>query len=86
MERVDQLSDSSCSSVNSEPSRPVVKGSKEFFDRFYTNPKESLSEKDGRKILSQRRTRLTDNNFQKQLFANINYDLPEFHCKKLRLE
>ena len=45
MERVDQVSDSSCSSVNSEPSRPAVKGSKEFFDRFYTNLKESLSEK-----------------------------------------
>ena len=37
-------------------------------------------------ILSQRRTRLTDNNFQNQLFANVNYDLPEFPCKKLRLE
>ena len=37
-------------------------------------------------ILSQRRTRLTDNNFQNQLFANVNYDLPEVPCKKLRLE
>ena len=37
-------------------------------------------------ILSQRRTRLTDNNFQNQLLANVNYDLPEFPCKKLRLE
>ena len=37
-------------------------------------------------ILSQRRTRITDDNFQNQLFANVNSDLPEVPRKKLRLE
>ena len=37
-------------------------------------------------ILSQRRTRITDDNFQSQLFANVNSDLPEVPGKKLRLE
>ena len=37
-------------------------------------------------ILSQRRTRITDDNFQNQLFANVNSDLPEVPGKKLRLE
>ena len=37
-------------------------------------------------ILSQRRTRITDDNIQNQLFANVNSDLPEVPDKKLRLE
>ena len=37
-------------------------------------------------ILSQRRTRITDDNFQNQLFANVKSDLPEVLGKKLRLE
>ena len=37
-------------------------------------------------ILSQRRTRLTDSNFENQLFANVNFDIPEHFGKKLRLE
>ena len=34
-------------------------------------------------ILSQRRTRITDDNFQNQLFAKVNSDLPEVPGKKL---
>ena len=37
-------------------------------------------------ILSQRRTRITDDNFQNQLLVNVNRDLPEVPGKKLRLE
>ena len=37
-------------------------------------------------ILSQRRTRIIDNNLQSQLFVNVNSDLPEVPGKKLRLE
>ena len=37
-------------------------------------------------ILSPRRMSFTDENFENQLFANVNYNLPEFPCKKLRLE
>ena len=37
-------------------------------------------------VLSQRRTTITDDNFQNQLFANVNSDLPEVPGKKLRLE
>ena len=37
-------------------------------------------------ILSQCRTRITDDDFQNQLFANVNSDLPEVPGKKLRLE
>ena len=35
---------------------------------------------------SQRRTRLTGSNFENQLFANVNFDIPEHSGKKLRLE
>ena len=37
-------------------------------------------------ILSQRRNRLTDNNFENQLFANVNFDIPAHSGKKLRLD
>ena len=36
--------------------------------------------------LSQHRTRLTDSNFENQLFANMNFELPKHSGKKLRLE
>ena len=37
-------------------------------------------------ILSQRRTRLTDSNFENPLFANVNFEIREHSGKKLRLE
>ena len=37
-------------------------------------------------ILSQRRNRLTDSNFENQLFANVNFDIPVHSGKKLRLD
>ena len=37
-------------------------------------------------VLSQRCTRITDDNFQNQLFANVNSDRPEVPGKKLRVE
>ena len=37
-------------------------------------------------ILCQRRNRLTDSNFENQLFANVNFDIPVHSGKKLRLD
>ena len=37
-------------------------------------------------ILSQRRTRLTDSNFENPLFANVNFEIREHSGKKLRWE
>ena len=37
-------------------------------------------------ILSQRQNRLTDSNFENQLFANVNFDIPVHSDKKLRLD
>ena len=37
-------------------------------------------------ILSQRRNRLTESNFENQLFANVNFDIPVHSGKRLRLD
>ena len=37
-------------------------------------------------ILSQRRNRLTDSNFENQLFANVNFGIPVHSGEKLRLD